>query len=235
MNISDYLDKENLHHAYLIEGEAEDTTPAIFKFIESLGIKTIGNPDFCNMALDSLKIDDARKLKLMVGERGYTDDKKIFIISANSFLLEAQNALLKVFEEPIKDTHFFIIVPNTDSLIKTFVSRFYLIKSEGENKDSMLVAEKFLKMNIRQKLDFIKELLVKTEDTDEESNKNSARSKGLRFLDALELVIHKKIMSKDLKSVDFFDHILKVREFLRMPGSSVKTLLESVALVIPSF
>jgi len=32
-----------------------------------------------------------------------------------------------------------------------------------------------------------------------------------------------------------FQHFLKVREFLRMPGSSAKNLMESVALIIPIF
>ena len=60
MDISQHLDKDNLHHAYLIEGAQEEIVPEIFKFIKDLGIKISGNPDFYHMSFDSFKIDDAR-------------------------------------------------------------------------------------------------------------------------------------------------------------------------------
>ena len=36
--ISQHLDKNNLHHAYLIEGIHNELVPEILKFIEILGI-----------------------------------------------------------------------------------------------------------------------------------------------------------------------------------------------------
>ena len=40
MSIIENLDKDNLHHAYLIEGKTEEILPEVFKFIESLGVNT---------------------------------------------------------------------------------------------------------------------------------------------------------------------------------------------------
>ncbi|KKQ27171.1 MAG: polymerase III delta prime subunit (HolB) protein, partial [Parcubacteria group bacterium GW2011_GWB1_37_13] len=127
--IKEYLDRNNLHHAYLIEGKREEIVPELFEFINSLGINTNANPDFVHMSLDSFKIKDARNLRSYAAEKSFslghsssTDEvfaKKIFIISANHFLLEAQNSLLKMFEEPIKNTHFFLIVPDTNFFLKT--------------------------------------------------------------------------------------------------------------------
>ncbi|MES3032027.1 MAG: hypothetical protein V4699_02165, partial [Patescibacteria group bacterium] len=88
--ISKHLDKNNLHHAYLIEGGREETLPELLKFIESLGVDTNANGDLVQIFVDSFKIDDARNLKSYSTEKGLTSAKKIFIISANSFLLEAQ-------------------------------------------------------------------------------------------------------------------------------------------------
>src|SRR3989344_2218828 len=123
-----HLDKNNLHHAYLIEGKREEVLPEILKFVDSLGIDTNANSDFVNISLDSFKIDDARNLKSFGNEKGFSlekNAKKIFIISANNFLLEAQNSLLKMFEEPIENTHFFLVTPDANALLKTFASRFY--------------------------------------------------------------------------------------------------------------
>lgn len=245
-----HLDKDNLHHAYLIEGEDEEIVPEVLQFLKSLGIQTTGNSDFCHIHLDSFKIEDARNLKSYEIEKGFSSAKKVFIISANHFLLEAQNSLLKMFEEPIENTHFFLIVPDVNSLLKTLVSRFYLIRPGEEAEDSFtktsvtVDAEKFISMTLKSRIDFIKELLVEPEEEDEEGNEivalDSTRSKALKFLNMLEFVLHKKIFIqkkflKNSSGATPFNHFFKVREFLRQPGSSPKTLMESVALVVPSF
>src|ERR1700684_4124094 len=108
--ILENLDKNNLHHAYLIEGAREEIVPEVLKFCESLKIKTAGNPDFCQIYIDNFKIDDAFALRAMSSDKGFSSEKnakKIFIICANSFTLDAENVLLKMFEEPIENTHFF--------------------------------------------------------------------------------------------------------------------------------
>jgi len=225
-----YFQKNNLHHAYLIEGERDIIVPEI--------IESIPNGEICQITVDSFKIDDARNLKSFASEKSFSAGKRIFIISANSLLLEAQNSLLKMFEEPIENTHFFLVVPDINSLLKTLVSRFYLISTRQdlvESKD----AEKFIAMPIRARIDFIKELLAEEDGEDEDGNEilvlNSTRSKALKFLNSLEFSLHQKAMLKRDFDIKFFEHFFEVREFLRMPGSSVKSLMESVALIIPNF
>lgn len=234
--LSKHLDKNNLHHAYLIEGVQEKIVPEILKFARSLGIETNANSDFVHISIDSFKIEDARNLKSFSMEKGLSSFKKIFIISVNSFLLEAQHSLLKMFEEPIENTHFFVIVPDVNSLLKTLVSRFYLVSARQDLAEETAEAEKFISMPLQKRIDFIKELLVEPEEKDAEGNEvavlDSTRAKALKFLNALELTLHKKI-SRATLDIGFFEQIFKVREFLRMPGSSTKTLMESVALVIP--
>ena len=233
MNILENLNKNNLHHAYLIEGAREKIIPEILDFFKNLGVKVSGNPDFCLINLDSFKVEDARNLKLLSTEKGFSVDKKIFIISANSFLLEAQNTLLKMFEEPIENTHFFLIVPDTDALLKTLVSRFYVIKTKSVVKDK--IANDFIKMQLPARLNYIKELLVEEED-EESIVLDSTRSKALKFLNMLEVSLHSKL-GENFSDQSYLQvclqQIFKVREYLRMPGSSIKTLMESVALVIP--
>jgi len=259
--IHEHLDKDNLHHAYLIEGAQEEIVPEIFKFMENLGIKTSGNPDFCHMSFDSFKIEDARNLKSVEYEKGFSTGKKIFLISANNFLLEAQNTLLKIFEEPIENTHFFIIVPDVNTLLKTLVSRFYLIRTKAGLENELKEAEKFIAMPLNNRIDFIKELLVEVEEdaptevgvlTEVEKGivLDSARSKALKFLNALEVSLQ-NIFIKNFSGLTLpgvpngthtvqnslqmcFEHIFKVREFLNQPGSSAKNLMESVALIIPN-
>ncbi|MBP6883833.1 MAG: hypothetical protein KBC06_01210 [Candidatus Pacebacteria bacterium] len=231
MKISEHLNKDNLHHAYLIEGVRGDVVPEILSFLESIGVSVVGNPDFYHISTDSFKIDDARNLKSLSSEMSFTNaGKRIFIISANSFLLEAQNTMLKMFEEPRENTHFFIIVPSTDILLQTLISRFYLIRHSTET--ATIEAKKFIAMSPRDRIEFIKTLLTEVEEEDEDitMSLDSTRTKALKFLNSIEVVLENKI---EKVPVDCFKQIFKVREFLRMPGSSTKSLMESVALLIP--
>ena len=58
-------------------------------------------------------------------------EKKVYIISeAEALTPQAQNALLKVLEEPPSDVHIFLIAANTDSILSTIKSRTQLIQTE---------------------------------------------------------------------------------------------------------
>src|SRR3989344_3617506 len=230
--VQKHFDKENLHHAYLIEGDRAEIVPDILEFLKSLGIEK-GNPDFYYIELDSFKIEDARNLKSHGTEKGFSSGKKIFLISANSFLLEAQNSLLKLFEEPIEQTHFFVVTPDVNNLLRTLVSRFYVVSTRQdltENRD----AEKFIEMDLQNRINFIKELLAEEgEENEEVLSLDSPRSKALKFLNSLELVLHRKLLKNSTSftlpglpggtyadqnfSTVCFEHFFKIREFLRMP------------------
>ena len=235
-----HLDKNNLHHAYLIEGRKEEIIPDVLEFLESIGVETQGNQDFNQIILDSFRIEDARNLKAQSIERGISDNKKIFIIAVNNFLIDAQNTLLKMFEEPIVNTHFFIIVPDISIILPTILSRIYLIKSKNSNQeDDLKEAEEFLAMSLNDRILFVKELIAKTNDDEENDLENlsedSIRSKAIKFLNALESVLHQKLVSKKIvnNEVAYFYQILSAREYLSQPGSSTKSLMESVVLAIP--
>jgi len=258
MNIQQHLDKNNLHHAYLIEGARDNVVPEILKFCESLNIKTSGNPDFIQISVDNFKIDEAFDLRRMSSDKAFSSSKKIFVVCVNSFSLDAQNVLLKMFEESAEDSHFFLVVPDTNALLKTLISRFYLISAGSNLAEEIKMAEKFVAMPLQKRIDFIKELLAEPEEEDvptEVGNptgvgKDGARSKALKFLDALEVILHRSFLKNSygltLPGVPggthtvqnslqvCLEHSFKVREFLRMPGSSTKSLMESVALVVPN-
>lgn len=236
--ISKFIDQNHLHHAYLIEGESINIIPEIFLLLQNLNIKTTANPDFYHLELDSFKMEDARNLKSITNEKSFSgdiDSKKVFIISANSFLPEAQNSLLKVFEEPIANTHFFIITPSIQVFIPTLLSRFYVIKTEliSARQDLAEEAEIFLKLSPLKRIEYIKEILASEKDEDDAENIDSPRAKALRFLNNLEVVLHKKVL-KSSSDPKLFEHIFQVRKYLRQPGSSTKSLMESVALSVPN-
>ncbi|MBS3923545.1 MAG: hypothetical protein KGZ37_10435 [Nitrosarchaeum sp.] len=238
------INKENLHHAYLLLGNRDFLLPKVMELIEGLGTTTVSNPDFFKLEIDTFKIEDARTLKSLTSEKTFgsgEDTKKVFVIAANQFLLEAQNTLLKIFEEPRENVHFFIISPNVQTFVPTLLSRFFVIKNAEEGlphacgSPSFAGADNpFLNMNLAQRIEFIKNMLAEPKEEDEEESAgDSPRTVALNLLNSIEGSLYQKFLNNKFTKLEVFEHIFKVRHNLRQPGSAPKMLLESVALAIP--
>src|SRR3989344_1690986 len=134
-----YKNSDQLHHAYFfVAHKVEEEVEKLKHFLEEhVGVKTVGNPDVTHHQFKTLTIDDARALATSSERKSFGLDmsrvpldieqsRKIFIIEVDFITEEAQNSLLKVFEEPTAGTHFFIISPQ-DILLSTLRSRMQVI------------------------------------------------------------------------------------------------------------
>jgi len=220
---------QELSHAYLIEGGYERTRTSLFGFFEKgLGMDIHGNPDIFEHAFETFGIDDSRALKEMQSKRGIGKNGRFFVIYAESFTGEAQNALLKTFEEPAEDVHFFIVVPNADVLLPTLQSRFLRISAEegaakDETSDARKLALEFASSKPHERLNIVKPMV-------EEKDKKAAMS----FLSELEYVFSKDASgTSDKASKDFLKEVIKYKGYLHARGSSVKMVLEALALLAP--
>lgn len=207
------INTDNLHHAYLILGNKNDADNIIGSFFEKLDIKPIGNPDVVYLNEERLGIDEARNLKARSELKAF-GTKKIFIINSLQITPEAQNALLKVFEEPSPNTIFFIIA-NKNHLLPTLLSRMNII-----NLHSSLLgvneSEKFLKLNTTERLLFIKKI---SED------ENFTLSD---FLDDLLVVLRQKKLMEEVKKT------FELSKFSNDPAANSRLILEHLALTLPT-
>ena len=162
--------------------------------------------------------------------------RKIFIIETDAITNEAQNALLKIFEEPQKGTHFFIIIPSEVTLLPTLLSRMLLVRadagssvdagaSDGAQAITLKQAKQFLGMSAGEKVAFVDALAA--DISDEKKPKRAA----LEFLDSLE-----SLLAPDSKSIaknaQALHSIIKTRSYLRDRSPSIKQLLEYVAVTV---
>lgn len=213
------------HHAYGIAGEAEAMVPKLLSALKkSVGFNAEGNPDFRSESFEVMGIDEARALKEAAERKAVTGGKKIFIISARGITKEAQNALLKVFEEPPPDTHFFLMVPTMEILLSTLRSRLFILsapKTSGIEASSQ--AETFLRASAPARLKIIQGLL---KSADEETGKRTL----VAFLDEIERTLALRERSSVAEALE---EVLKVKRYSRDRAPSFKLLLEHLALVIP--
>ena len=86
-----------------------DIVPRAFSsLVKHLGIETKAILILLFSITNHLELTKRRALKDAQTRGAFGGSRKIFIIGANSFTREAQNALLKTFEEPTAGTHFFL-------------------------------------------------------------------------------------------------------------------------------
>lgn len=78
---------------------------------------------------NSIKIEDIRTLQKNINLRPYEGRKNVFIIdNAHNLTSEAANALLKILEEPPKDSLLILVSSKIALLFKTIVSRCQILK-----------------------------------------------------------------------------------------------------------
>jgi len=222
--------KEKLHHAYLIEGNFEEINPLIFNYLEKeLDFSIKNNPDFWQESFDVFGIDDGRKIREMQNKKAFANGKKIFIIQTDFITREAQNSLLKMFEEPTDGTHFFIIMNSSENLLPTLKSRLFILRND-KNQDSYIdLVKEYLENNIDKKLNLIKIFLG------DKKKKILADKKGaIFFLNELEKQLREKTDFKKIskKEISIFEEIIKARSYLRDTSSSVKIILEHISIIL---
>lgn len=231
--LSDSLEK--LHHAYCLEGKRENILNELLKFLEDdLKFSVKGNPDFYSGDFDTLGIDEGRSINEMQSRRAVSSSRRIFIISANFITKEAQNSLLKMFEEPSGGAVFFLIIPSASILLPTLRSRMMIVNlnhiesSDDSTETALFDAKKFIKSAIAERLAIVKKIADKIADEE------ASRSVVVDFLDDLEREVLNKYDTSDAKKKNLFlfDEIDKCRNYAGDRSPSIKILLEHVALII---
>ena len=205
-----------LHHAYLVN---ESLTNDLLSFIEKdLLVPTSSNPDFLQISTETFGINDSRMLKEN-SSRKAIGEKQITVITFRSMTHEAQNALLKLFEEPTPNTHFFLVTKTPETILPTLFSRLFVI-SQKTRKTSCIQGDKFLRMKGPARLRYLQPII-------EAKNKDEA----LTFLDEFELSLRHELLKKPSKErLHLLRELAVCKGYLFDRGSLMKMILEHIAL-----
>ena len=226
---------DKLHHAYCLEGSRENILNTLFKFLEDdLKFKIKGNPDFYSVSFDTLGIDEGRSINEIQSRKAVSATRRIFIISANFITKEAQNSLLKMFEEPSGDSVFFLIISSASILLPTLRSRMMIVRldhAEISNSfagGTLFDAGKFIKSSVTERLAMVKKIVDKIVDEE------TSRFVAVEFLNAFERELLNDSLSieEKTKNLFVFKEIDKCRSYANDRSPSVKMLLEHIALML---
>ena len=196
------------HHAYYIE----DSLSLFDAYKQEL-------KPFWAQKFERFGIEDARELTTLANLKNVADST--FLLGISAITIEAQQALLKLFEEPQRGTAFILLVPH-GVLLPTLRSRMLSYPRLQAPSSKSQTSSKFLKLNKKERSEFVAKLLK-----DEEGAKEKARE----LINALERELSKKIKNPDAREA--LQDIGRVRDYLRDRSPSLKMLLEHLAVSLP--
>ncbi|OGC86577.1 hypothetical protein A3D70_00835 [Candidatus Adlerbacteria bacterium RIFCSPHIGHO2_02_FULL_54_18] len=200
-----------MHHAYYIEGPLSQFE-AYKAHLRPLWAHTY----------ERFGIDEAREIIALSSLKNFAE--ATFFIGASSITSEAQQALLKLLEEPQEGTTFVLLVPH-GALLPTVQSRmlpYPEIIAEFSRSD--LLVEKFLKRGGKERSDYIAEML---------KNEDGLRERVRDFINALEAECVKLHFTQKVEGRQALEDIAMVRGYLSDRSPSLKILLEHLALSLP--
>lgn len=214
------INPENLHHAYLLVGDISNIKTELVSFLEkSLKIKTSGNPDFWQCKFNVFSVDDARALSSSQDLKDFNGEKKIFIIQTNSITEQAQNSLLKVFEEPTSGTHFFLILPQ-DTLLPTLRSRMHHLNMSRTRLD---IDGSVLEKSLLERMKMVKEI------SDGIKDESKTKQDATNLLNQIQRELYENGIENKTKSLQICADAEKA---LHDNGAPVKMILENVMLSV---
>jgi len=223
----------NRHHAFVIEAEEEEGIEVAQAWArEHLGMKIENNPDVVVMRYGLLSVEDARRVSELAASAPFAGEHKVVVIAASRAYHEAQNALLKLFEEPPHGTYLFLIMPSLGGLLPTLRSRVQVLETvprlRSGRQEIANAAEQFLAASKEKRSAMIKKL---TSGKDEEERRE-LREEAIAIVNGIEAVAYEKLQRGDGVAALLSD-IATLRGYLHDRSAPVRMILEHLSLVIP--
>jgi len=220
----------NLHHAYIYYGSLSQLEALTHEARGRFGFERnpstslgAGNPDVLIQTYEKFGIAEARALTSLSALKSVSG-RALFVLGVSQINSEAQQALLKLFEEPQEGAIYILLAPH-GAIIPTLRSR--LMQYPGKLKENAEHIERhFLSASLKARSEEIAKLLKEEE---------GVRERVREFLDALEGTLYTQLKtSKGRKDIrEALEDVAKVRSYANDRAPSFKMLLEHMALSLP--
>jgi hypothetical protein len=221
-------------HALVVEGDRESGLRVLRTHAaEALSIAGEPHADFVVFEYGLFSVDDARAVAQFASSAPVAGDTKMVVITATRIFHEAQNALLKLFEEPPKSVVMALVVPSVGQLLPTLRSRVVVLSSDSASASP---AQAFIALTPEAREKFLGKLLDRTKG-DKDEDKQAARGELLSLVEDLIRETYKareKASDKDRDSrTAFLADLSAFLPILHERSAPLKLIVEHLLLVFP--
>lgn len=222
------------HHAFVIPAEAEKGIEIAEAWArKELGMNVKANPDVIVLRCGLFSVEDARRVTELAAQAPFAGKYKVLIVAASRAYHEAQNALLKLFEEPSPGTYIFLVLPSLGGLLPTLRSRVQVLTQGAVSRSSKQeipeVAEEFLKGGREKRSAIIKRL---TSGKDEE-RRRELRDEAIAIVNGIEMAAYAKFTKRGGSAAALLADVATLRGYLYDRSAPVRMILEHLSLVMP--
>lgn len=221
-------------HSYFYAGEQEAGIAAAHAFGETeLGLSREGNPDVVTFRYGLFSVDDARRVIRLSDQAPLTGDQKLIIVAVERLFHEAQNALLKLFEEPTPGTTLILVVPTIGIVLPTLRSRMTSLPRTDQHKYSDEVRD-FIRATEAEREKIVSKLLDRAK-SDKDEEKQRARGELLRLMEGLMCAGYAQLQKKEDREVRaFLSDLDRFIPILHERSAPNKLISEHVLLTMPN-
>jgi|CXWL01.1.fsa_nt_gi hypothetical protein len=222
-------------HAFFIAGDIEEGIQQARMYLkEFVGEKA--HADITLLQYEAFPVEESRRLHDSVYRTPMVGTRKGIIIAVSRMFHEAQNALLKIFEEPPEGTVLILVVPSVGIIIPTLRSRMTALPQQNikkEKNQTESVAEIFLQATSVERAKLVEKILVRSK-SDKQEEKNGARAEALQIAEALLRAgyeVRKEKSTAELQA--FLSDLDRFIPILHERSAPLKLIFEHILLTTP--
>jgi len=195
------------HHAILLVGSYE-WARAVLPF----HVRT-ATADVFHIVGNRMGIDDVRALTREAFLTPLVGTERVFVVAFPEYTHEAQNALLKLLEEPPRTARFYLVTHRADELLPTLRSRVVIGAEEGYEKSTF--DQTFFSSSYSERLALITARMAKKDDAWAHALMNAFEEKATHV------------------GGDFRHALVVLRPHFNTTGAAKKMILEHLSLLLP--
>ncbi|MGB4076202.1 MAG: hypothetical protein WBK28_00665 [Minisyncoccia bacterium] len=235
------------HHAYFVVGDRERGVEAALLYGQNVLSLESNSADAVVLRYEAFSVEDARALSESAYQSGI-GAHRLLVVATRRIYHEAQNALLKLFEEPPQGVTLILVIPGAGDLIPTLRSRLLpLPKEEGGKKEASIhsdLAREFLEASTALRAKMVSKLLERAK-SDKPQEKQAARADALALAEDLARTSYQKLRSLDSSHgaptssprqeiTAFLKDLDRLIPVLHERAAPLKPILEHLLLTVPS-
>ncbi len=234
------------HHAYFFAGDSERGIATATAYAEKeLGIQGTNNPDILIQRFGLFSVEDARKISDIAYRSPTNGNQKILIVAAPRIFEQAQNALLKIFEEPPAGVTLVLVIPSEGILLPTLRSRLLPLphtvqpnatehRATGEIDP---LTKEFIRANTKEKEKLIAKLVDQSK-SDTEEVKQVTRASAITLIEGLTKYFYTE--REKAKSVNvqqelllFLSDLNRFVPIMHTRSAPLKLIFEHILITFP--
>ncbi len=219
-------------HAYFVAARAEEGIASALSFGErELGLSSKGNPDVVTLQYSLFPVEEARRIGELVSRTPLRGTEKLIVIAAERLFHEAQNALLKVFEEPTPGTTLILVVPSEGIILPTLRSRLTQLPGTDAGESSPLAKEFLEKPAARAD---VVAAILKRASSDKQEEKQAARRDARELVEGIMRAAYRAHRAKpSAELAGLLSDLNRLMPIMFERAATLKPILEHALMTVP--